>query len=192
MPLSTAVKDVSFKRRFLNRIHFVPWTSFFAIMYAALFIALASQVKIKLPFTPVLLTGQTFAVMLAGALLGSRRGALAAVVYLAQGALGMPVWANGASSMSYLMTPVGGYYFAFILQAYMTGIIAKSTSTSSVYIFMTLLLTCFTHLLLGSVWLGMGLGMDFGWEKALVTGFVPFIPGEIVKCLMITWYLKKA
>ena len=67
------------------------------VLGASLFVALAAQLTVRLPISPVPVTGQTFAVLLVGALLGSRLGALALFAYLAEGAAGLPVFAGGTS-----------------------------------------------------------------------------------------------
>ncbi|MGR3973644.1 MAG: biotin transporter BioY [Candidatus Rhabdochlamydia sp.] len=157
------------------------------LIYGALCIAFWAQIKIQLPWTPVLFTGQTLGVMIVGAYLKSRRAALATLLYLIQGSLGMFVWANGASGILHLSTPVGGYYLAFILQAYLTGKIFEIPFLSVVKTALMLFLTCLITLSLGSFWMGAWIG----WKQALIVGWAPFIPGEIVKCLLIALYLKK-
>jgi biotin transport system substrate-specific component len=72
------------------------------IVFGSLFVAILAQVKIPLPFTPIPLTGQTFAVLLIAAALGSKRGAATMAFYVTLGALGLPVFAGGASGMAYL------------------------------------------------------------------------------------------
>jgi len=78
------------------------------IFGGSLFVAAMAQVRIPLPFTPVPLTGQTFAVLLVGAALGSRRGAASLLLYLVQGLAGLPVFAGGASGLAYLAGPTAG------------------------------------------------------------------------------------
>src|SRR4028118_770497 len=81
----------------------VDWVKSAALVLAfSLFIALSAQVVIPLPFTPVPLTMQTFAVLLTGALLGSRLGALALVAYLVEGAIGLPFFRGGNGGALYL------------------------------------------------------------------------------------------
>jgi biotin transport system substrate-specific component len=91
----------------------------------SLLTALAAQVVIPLPFTPVPLTGQTFAVLLTGALLGSRLGALALVAYLVEGAAGLPFFRGGAGGAQHLLGPTAGYLFAFPAAAFVTGYLAE-------------------------------------------------------------------
>jgi biotin transport system substrate-specific component len=89
-----------------------------------LFIALMARVAIPLPFSPIPFTGQTFAVLLVGALLGKRLGALTVAMYVAEGAAGLPVFAMGAGP-AYLLGPTGGYLLGCIAAAWVTGALAE-------------------------------------------------------------------
>ena len=97
----------------------------FLITLSILLIATLAQVKIPIPFTPVPLTGQTFAVLLVGAALGSKRGAISLVLYTLMGALGLPFFAGGASGLAYLSGPTLGYLVGFIAAAYVIGLLAE-------------------------------------------------------------------
>ena len=88
-------------------------------------VGLASQVSIPLPFTPVPVTLQTLAVLLTGAALGSRRGATTMLLYLAEGAAGLPVFAAGRSGLAYLLGPTGGYLAGFVAAAFVVGLLAE-------------------------------------------------------------------
>jgi hypothetical protein len=88
------------------------------IVLGALLVATLAQVIIPLPFTPVPLTGQTFAVLLVGAALGSKRGIASLALYTVMGALGLPFFAGGASGLVYLSGPTLGYLVGFIAAAY--------------------------------------------------------------------------
>ena len=104
----------------------LDWTrSFVLVVGFSLLTALAAQVVVPLPFTPVPLTGQSFAVLLTGALLGSRLGALAMLAYLAEGALGLPFFRAGAGGVGHLSGATAGYLFAFPAAAYVTGLLAE-------------------------------------------------------------------
>src|SRR5438105_3015773 len=70
-------------------------------------------IRIDLPFTPVPITGQTLAVLLAGAALGWRRGAASQIVYILEGLAGLPVFAGGTSGLAVLIGPTGGYLVGF-------------------------------------------------------------------------------
>src|SRR5436309_9086430 len=95
------------------------------VLAASLVTALAAQVAIPLPWSPVPLTGQTFAVLLSGAVLGARRAFLAQLVYLAEGAFGLPVFAGGALGFAKIVGPTGGYLMAFPFAAALTGALAE-------------------------------------------------------------------
>src|SRR5258706_3729249 len=89
----------------------------------SLLTALAAQVVI--PIGPIPVTGQTFVVLLTGALLGSRLGAIAMIAYLIEGASGLPFFSGGHGGLLYLMGPTGGYLIAFPAAAYITGAFAE-------------------------------------------------------------------
>lgn len=104
----------------------MDWARSVALVVAfSLLTALAAQVVVPLPWTPVPLTGQTFAVLLTGALLGSRLGALAMIAYLVEGALGLPFFRAGAGGAGHLLGPTGGYLLAFPVAAFVTGYLAE-------------------------------------------------------------------
>lgn len=105
----------------------MDWARSLAVVVAfSLLTALAAQVVIPLPMTPVPITGQTFAVLLTGALLGSRLGAIAMIVYLVEGASGLPFFRSGQGGMHYLLTsPTAGYLLSYPLAAYLTGWLAE-------------------------------------------------------------------
>src|SRR5262245_13966150 len=94
------------------------------IALASVVTALAARIAIPVPWSPVPITGQTFAVLLSGAVLGARRAFLAQTLYLAEGAIGLPVFAGGASGLHILFGPTAGYLLAFPLAAAITGMFA--------------------------------------------------------------------
>src|SRR5215210_8996578 len=91
----------------------------------SLLTALSAQVVIPLPWTPVPITGQTFAVLLTGALLGSRLGALAMIAYLIEGASGLPFFHAGRGGFQHLLGPTAGYLWSFPAAAFVTGLLAE-------------------------------------------------------------------
>ena len=140
--------------------------------------ALAAQLAIPVPWSPVPLTGQTFAVLLSGAVLGARRAFLAQALYLAEGACGLPVFAGGAAGVATLVGPTGGYLAAFPLAALVTGGLAEHGWDRR---FATML----AAMLLGSVVIfGFGLAVLSRWVPAdglLAAGLWPFVPGDLLK-----------
>ena len=145
----------------------------------SLLVALAAQVVVPLPWTPVPLTGQTFAVLLTGALLGPRLGALALLAYLAEGAAGLPFFRAGAGGAQHFAGPTAGYLFAFPAAAYVTGHLAERGWDRR-------FLTAAAAMALGSLvilaggwaWLAVWTGSA---SKAFSLGVAPFLVGDVVK-----------
>lgn len=149
---------------------------------ASLLIAACAQVAVPLPFTPVPLTGQTFAVLLTGMALGSRRGALAIALYLAEGALGLPVFAGGAAGLAAFVGPTGGYLAAFPLAAFVAGCLAERGWDRKAHTTIAgMLLASLTIFLFGALWLARFVG---GLGPALLQGVVPFLPGDLIKAVL--------
>src|ERR1700690_4274058 len=93
---------------------------------ASLFVALCARITIPLPFTPVPLTVQNFGVLLVGLLLGSRRGFAALALYLAEGAMGMPVFSPlGPGGIAQLLGPTGGFLLTYPLVAWVAGYVME-------------------------------------------------------------------
>jgi biotin transport system substrate-specific component len=153
------------------------------ILAGTLFIALSARVAIPLPFSPVPITGQTLAVLLMAVLLGSHRASLCAVTYLAEGAIGYPVFAKGAAGVAHLLGPTGGYLFGFVAAAYAVGLLAERGWDSRYS-------TAFLAMLAGNVIIYLfglpWLAVFVGWERTLALGLLPFIPGDIAKLLVAT------
>src|SRR5437660_3527900 len=95
------------------------------IVSFSLFLALCAQLSFHLSFTPVPITLQTLGVLLTGAALGSRRGGLAMLSYLAEGALGLPVFAGGTGGFIHLIGFTGGYLWSYPLAAFVTGLLCE-------------------------------------------------------------------
>jgi biotin transport system substrate-specific component len=93
----------------------------FIIIGATVFISLSAQIAFNVPFSPVPITGQTLAVILCGAFLGSKKGSLAILAYLLEGISGLPVFAQAQYGLSHLFGPTGGYLLGFIPAAYISG-----------------------------------------------------------------------
>lgn len=109
----------------LPQDHAYEWVKQAAILIGATaFIALCARITIPLPFTPIPLTLQNFAVLVVGMALGSRRGFAALALYLAEGAIGLPVFNPiGAPGIARLMGPTGGYLMAYPFVAALAGYI---------------------------------------------------------------------
>ena len=151
------------------------------VVVASLVTAGAAQLEFRLPWTPVPVTGQSFAVLLCGAVLGARRAFLAQCLYLAEGAAGLPFFSGGAAGIGALLGPSGGYLIAFPFAASLTGLLAERGWDRRP-------LTMFAAMLLGStVIFALGLAhlADFVPEGALLaSGLLPFLPGDVIKAAL--------
>ena len=147
----------------------------------SLLTALAAQFVIPLPWTPVPVTGQTFAVLLTGALLGSRMGALAMILYLVEGASGLPFFRSGQGGIAYLLfSPTAGYLFSYPLAAFLTGWLAERGWDKSYWkAAAAMALGSLVILLCGWSWLALLYAptpLD-AWRA----GVAPFLLGDAVK-----------
>ena len=150
---------------------------------SSLLIALSAQVAIPLPFTPVPVTLQTFAVILAGCLLGSGRGALAALLYLAEGSAGLPFFSGGTAGLAHLFGPTGGYLVGCVAAAFLAGLLSEHVlGRVSAGRLVTLVAADLAVFVFGVAWLGAFTGMT----RAVVLGFVPFVIGDALK-VAVAW-----
>jgi len=159
------------------------------VLAASWFMALMAQVAIPLPFTPVPITGQTLAVVVIGATLGSRMGGAAMLAYLLQGGLGLPFFSRGSAGWGHLTGATGGYLGAFLLATVLVGWMVERWGCDRHPLKMagTMALSTVLILSLGSLWLGVWLvmaGTFISVQDVLMRGFVPFIPGDIIKNLI--------
>ena len=149
----------------------------------SLLIALSAQVAIPLPFTPVPVTLQTFAVILTGCLLGSGRGALAALLYLAEGSAGLPFFSGGTAGLAHLFGPTGGYLVGCVAAALVAGLLSeRRPGRSWLGRLLTLAAADIVVFVFGVTWLGAFTGM----ARAVVLGFVPFVVGDALK-IVVAW-----
>ncbi len=151
--------------------------------------ALGAFVRIPLPFSPVPITLQTFFVLLSGAFLGSNLGSIAQLSYICLGILGLPIFTGAGSGLSYFLGPTGGYLFGFVLASLFIGRFIKYTQNNLFSIFGLLCLGDLILLCCGTIWLKILFGYTLA--KLLFIGFIPFIPGDLLKALVASiLYLK--
>jgi biotin transport system substrate-specific component len=149
------------------------------VLAGAALTALLAQVSIKVPGSPVPVTGQTLAVGLVGATLGARRGTAALLLYLLAG-LVLPVYADGSSGWSVVWGPNGGYLVGFVIAAWAIGEIAERggdrrvLSAFTAFVVSQLIVFAF-----GLAGLKIATGQDWGW--VVHNGFTVFIVGGLIK-----------
>ena len=142
--------------------------------------ALSAQVRIPLPFTPVPVTLQTFFVLLAGIVLGPGLAALSMGLYLALGAIGMPVYMAGGFGLAYLSGITAGYLLAFPPAAYLAGMLSGHELNRR-RAYGALLAAGVFIMAAGTTWMALLFRIDL--LEALKIGFFPFIIGDIVKTI---------
>jgi biotin transport system substrate-specific component len=165
------------------------------IAAANILLILCAHVVIPLPFTPVPITGQTFGVLLVAVLFGARRSALTLILYLLEGAAGLPVFQPlGLPGIARFLGPTAGYLIAYPFAAFITGwLVERGATVTLPRAFKSQpagaplvgALICGEAIIFlgGCTWLA--LGMHLGWLAAFQGGALPFFPGEIVKMALI-------
>lgn len=169
------------KHSFLSDLFVNPLVKAIA---GSLFIALCAQICIPIPFHPIPLTGQLFAVLFLGIYQGSKQAAISTALYLFESIIGLPVLAGGIINPLALLGPSAGYLIAMPLAAYIAGSTSKDKSTA--HNAFTLALAALTVLLSGTCLLSTFIG----WNKSFALGFYPFIPGDMLKILFLLSYMK--
>ena len=165
------------------------------------FVALCAQIVVRLPFTTVPITGQTLGVLLTGAALGSRLGAVTLLLYLVAGSVGFPVYGGGGSGALWSMTS-GGYLAGFVVAAWLVGLLAGRGWDRRPRGVLAMLLGNGVIYLFGLPWLAFFIASSTDLqsfipgatllEKTLNGGLWPFIPGDVIKLLLAAAVLPSA
>jgi biotin transport system substrate-specific component len=173
----------------------------------AAFVALFAQLQVRLPWTPVPVTGQTFAVLVTGGALGAWRGAGSLTLYGLAGAFGLPVFTPATATTSgswdvHLFLPwqgshgvpwelaSGGYILGFILAAAAVGFLAERGWDRGAWVHVAMLLGSAIVYVPGVLWLRHELHVSL--SRSLELGLYPFIPGDLMKLLLAATVLPSA
>lgn len=159
------------------------------VIGASLVIAIAAQVAIPLPFTPVPLTLQPLAVIFIGVALGSTRGAAAAALYLLEGFSGLPVFAQGHAGPAWLLGATAGYLYSYPFAAWLAGFVSERGWGSSIVRSVTGMLLALAVIYLGG-WSWLAMLTDA--RTAFNAGVTPFVVADIVKVALGAALLPKA
>ena len=159
-----------------------------AVSFVTVLTAIAAQVSVPLPFTPVPLTFQPMVVLLGGAALGARLGMTSQLLYLALGVAGLPVFAASAvlpPGAARLFGPTGGYLISYPAAAFVAGSLAERgfdrrwvTAVLAMAAGLGVVFAC------GVLWLGFVVQPSRGFSGALAAGFLPFIIPDLLKLLL--------
>ena len=157
----------------------------------ALLTGLAAQLRVQLPWSPVPITGQTFAVLLAGVLLGKWWGGVSLALYAGLGIAGVPWFTGFGSGLGYLAGPTGGYVIGFVFAALFLGyftdqyVRARSfVSMLALMLFANFVLIYVPGLLQLGLWLNIVKGQPVTLSSLLMMGAIPFIIGDITKAVL--------
>lgn len=152
------------------------------VIGASAVIAVCSRLILPLPFTPVPLTVGNFAVLLVGLVIGSRRGFAAAALYLAWGAMGLPVFnPAGPGGVAQLLGPTGGYLWAYPVMAFLAGWIAERGMPSFARNIAAGVIGELALFAGGLSWLAV---VTHSWQRAAYFGLYPFFFAEVVKVML--------
>lgn len=145
-------------------------------------ICIIAPISMPLPFTLVPISLSPFAVYLVAAIMGAKRGALCVLLYLAVGAVGVPVFSGWSGGIQKIIGPTGGYLVSYIIVALIVGyLVSKNPHNIRVY-FVAMVIGLIVCYIGGSGWYAYIQGISI---HAAVTGAVlPFIPGDILKIIM--------
>jgi biotin transport system substrate-specific component len=159
------------------------------VLGASALIAIAAQVAIPLPFTPVPLTLQPLAVIFIGVALGSTRGAAAAALYLLEGFSGLPVFAQGHGGPAWLLGATAGYLYSYPFAAWLAGFVSERGWGSTIVRSVTGMLAALAVIYIGGwSWLAALTDMRY----AFAAGVAPFVVADIVKVAIGAALLPKA
>lgn len=161
------------------------------VVGAALVTAVAAQISVPLPGTPVPVTLQTLAVLLTGGALGWRAGAAGQVLYVVLGALGLPFYAGGEGGWQAATGATAGYLVGFVLAAALVGALAERRQDRSILTSLSVMVTGTVVIYLAGVtWLAHAAGIS--GTKALELGLVPFAVGDVLKAGVAGAFLPAA
>jgi biotin transport system substrate-specific component len=150
---------------------------------------LAVSAKIQVPFWPVPMTMQTLAVLVLGMAYGRRLGAATVLLYIAEGAMGLPVFAGPVAGPAYLAGPTGGFLIGFVAAAYVAGWLAeRGWDRSPARAFATMAVGHAVLFGFGVAWLATLIGP----ERAIATGLTPFWAATLLKAALGAAVLQAA
>ena len=145
-------------------------------------LCIASYLSIPLPFTTIVLSLHTVAVNLTGLILKPKQAACAIMVYLLMGLIGLPVFSSGTSGPGKLFGPTGGFYFGFLFAVIVISLLRGNKNSLTRYILVTIGLGIPIMHIFGVLFMCFYNGFDV--KSAFMTVSLPFIPGDILKCVV--------
>ena len=177
------MKDAKIMPKSRSRLRWLVLTA----LLAGLTVALS---QIVIPIQPIPVSLATLAVLCAGGILGSRRGALSQLVFVLLGAVGLPVFAGFKGGLAAMAGPTGGFIAGYILAAFVAGLICERTQKLPLII-LGMILGAIFYFTPGIIWFMMITKTDLA--GALAVCVLPFLPGDAAKIALasaLTWRLR--
>lgn len=160
-----------------NKLHDAVYAGLFAALTAVL-----GLISIPLPISPVPISGQSLAIMLAGSILTTRQAAYSVLTFLLVGAAGLPVISGGNGGLGVIVGPRGGYLIGFLVGVIVISLVKGSSSNIWRLALANITGGIIVVYIMGVLWLSIITGIDL--SKALIAGVLPFIPGDLCKVLV--------
>jgi len=161
-----------------NRLQLLILSSIFTAI-----IGILAQITIPFPLVPI--TGQTLAIGLAATILGARYGTISTLLYIAVGAIGVPIFASMQGGIGAIVGPTGGYLIGFIPTAYFIGWYIEKTKLTFTHVMIANLIGMIITLAFGTIWLKISASLS--WSVAISTGVLPFLIGGILKAALTSY-----
>jgi len=158
------------------------------VILSSILIGLFGQIAIPLPFTPVPLATQPQLILLLASFLGPRRSVASVLAFLAQGAMGLPVFAGAVGGVAKLIGPTGGYLLGYIAAAWLTGyLINKVKQRTALKTFLAMAVGNAVIFIVGCSYLSLFVG----FQSAVLLGVVPFLLGDLLKLIFCSYIFQK-
>lgn len=145
-------------------------------------ICVCSYISFPLPFTPVMITAQTIAINLIALILTPKQSFITVLVYILLGSIGLPIFSGGSAGLEKIVGPTGGFIFGFLIMAPMISYLKGKNNNFKRYLLVTVFAGMPVLYLVGTIFMCMILKINF--ITALGIAVIPFIFGDILKCLI--------
>ncbi len=176
----------------------ITWQKKLVLAFAfACLTGLLAQIRIPLPFTPVPISGQTFAVCLSAMLLGKNWGGLSQILYVAIGTAGMPWFTDMSSGVGVLFGPTGGYLIGFVVVGFVLGYVRDRFDIKGfIPLTLTVIVANFVcvfvpGLIVLGLWLSLVKGQTVTLTGLLSMGYFPFVIGDLIKSFLAAPIVNK-
>lgn len=156
------------------------------VILASLLIALFTNCRIFLPFSPVPISLQPHIVLMLGVFLGARRATMATMSWFVQGLIGFPVFSSGVFGIAALTGPTAGYLIGYVAAAYITGWIAERSNKTKRDLFIAMVVGNIVIYAMGASYLSLMIGL----RASIIVGVLPFVLGDIFKLMVVSQFIS--